>query len=103
LARLVSRLRHWLARFGFTNEPGLPFPVQSFSSPQWRHAAILHQHLLRSGVRALLTRACNGIAARLTFLLTARHRLADIDSAGRVLAHLAGETDDPLSRMTEAS
>jgi 8-amino-7-oxononanoate synthase len=103
LARLVSRLRHWLARAGFTNGPGLPFPVQSFSSPQWPHAAILHQHLLRSGVRALLTRVCNGITARLTFLLTARHRLADIDSAGRVLARLVGETDDHLSQMTEAS
>ena len=102
LARLVSRLRHCLARAGFTNRPCLPFPIQSFSSPQWAHAAILHQHLLRSGVRALLTRACNGIASRLTFLLTAQHRLADVDSVGRVLARLVGETDDHLSQMSEA-
>lgn len=103
LANLVLRLRHWLAQAGFTNGSHLPFPVQSFSSARWPHAAIVHQHLLRSGVRALLTRACNGLAARLTFLLTARHRLADVDSAGRILARLVGETDDHLSQMTEAS
>lgn len=104
LANLVSKLRRCFAQAGFTNVSRLPFPVQSFSPARWLDAAILHQRLSLGGVRALLTRACNGLgAARLTFLLTARHRLADVDFAGRVLARLVGVTHDHLNSMTRPS
>lgn len=86
LSQLTRRLREQLTRAGLEPLGRLPFPSLSFLSTHWPGVSIVHQQLLRSGVRALLTKACRALAASLTFLVTARHRLAEIDTAGRIAA-----------------
>jgi 8-amino-7-oxononanoate synthase len=90
LLQLVQRLRARVTRTGLDVVGTLPFPVQSFVS---RHApgaeafARLLQRLHAGGVRALLTRGCQGLAPRLSFIVTARHSAAQIDRVGALLAH----------------
>jgi len=86
LLRLVRRLRETLARAGLGPIGRLPFPVQSFTSRHGLGAAQLLQCLQAGGVRALLTRGCQGLAPRLTFIVTALHRLAQIEGVGLTLA-----------------
>jgi 8-amino-7-oxononanoate synthase len=89
LLQLVQRLRARVMRAGLDAIGTLPFPVQSFVS---RHApgaeafARLLQRLHAGGVRALLTRGCQGLAPRLSFIVTARHSAAQIDRVGALLA-----------------
>lgn len=88
-ARLLQRVRQLcatLARAGLEAIGALPFPAQSFVA---RHAAALAgvwARLRAGGVRALLTRGCQGRAPRLSFLVTARHRAADIDHVAALFA-----------------
>jgi 8-amino-7-oxononanoate synthase len=90
LLHLVLRLRAIVMHAGLDAVGALPFPVQSFLS---RHApgttafAHLLQRLHAGGVRALLTRGCQGLAPRLSFIVTARHGAAQIDRIGALLAH----------------
>lgn len=91
LLRLVQRLRATVARAGLDAVGGmLPFPVQSFVSRHAPGAAALTrlwQRLQAGGVRALLTRGCQGLAPRLSFIVTTRHSRAQIDRIGALLAH----------------
>ena len=89
LLDLVRRLRHRLIAAGLTPVARLPFPVQSFRAERSPPVAHVLRWLLRHGVRALLTKGCRAVAARLTFLVTARHGLADIDVAGQAAASTA--------------
>lgn len=88
LLRLVQRLRARLVHAGLDAVGALPFPVQSFLS---RHApgaevlARLLQRLRAAGVRALLTRGCQSLAPRLSFIVTARHGADQIDRVGALL------------------
>lgn len=90
LLHLVKRLRATVMRAGLDAVGTLPFPVQSFVT---RHAsgsaafAQLQQRLHAGGVRALLTRGCQGLAPRLSFIVTTRHSAAQIDRVGVLLAH----------------
>lgn len=102
LSQLTSRLREQLTRAGLAPLGRLPFPSLSFLSTHWPGVSIVHQQLLRSGVRALLTRACRALTVSLTFLVTARHRLADIDTAGRIAAHAMRSPDLNLSHQLGA-
>jgi len=106
LADLVVRLRERLMQAGLTPEGDLPFPVQTFVSPH-QPPARLHEELRRAGVIGLLTTTCETSTAGLTFLVTARHRLADIERVGRAVAHTAGATaggfdEDPGESLTRA-
>jgi 8-amino-7-oxononanoate synthase len=83
LAPLVIRLRERLMEAGLSPTGDLPFPVQTFVSPHLS-AARLHEELRQAGVTALLTNG-EASATGLTFLVTARHRLADIERVGRVV------------------
>lgn len=83
---LALKLRQWLSDIGLMPIGTLPFPVQSFVSKLRMRVEALHEYLQRAGVATLLTGACNAAAARLTFILTARHRAADIEHAARVIA-----------------
>jgi 8-amino-7-oxononanoate synthase len=86
---LVQRLRGALMRAGLHAVGTLPFPVQSFVSRHAPGAAALvrlWQQLQASGVQALLTRGCQGLAPRLSFIVTARHSAAQIDRAAALLA-----------------
>jgi 8-amino-7-oxononanoate synthase len=86
LLDLVLRLRQRLMAAGLRPVGGLPFPVQSFRAEGSSLVAQLFRRLRHGGVRALLTRACKAAAARLTFLVTARHGPADIDVVARMAA-----------------
>jgi 8-amino-7-oxononanoate synthase len=86
LSQLVLRLRGWAARAGLCPVGEVPFPMQSFQVKRAGGALRIHEALLRMGVRTVVTLACDGPTHRLTFLLTARHRFADVDFAGRMLA-----------------
>ncbi|RZL87346.1 MAG: pyridoxal phosphate-dependent aminotransferase family protein [Variovorax sp.] len=87
LLRLVLRLRQTLAHAGLVPVGRLPFPVQSFVSRQGPGVAPqLLRRLQAGGVRALLTSGCQGLAPRLSFIVTARHTLAQIDRVGQLIA-----------------
>lgn len=89
LLRLVLRLRTAVARAGFDAVGTLPFPVQSFIARTATTPAALRrlaQRLRDCGVQALLTCGCQGPTPRLSFLVTARHRAADIDHVAALLA-----------------
>jgi 8-amino-7-oxononanoate synthase len=90
LCRLAQRLRAWAACAGLSPVGRLPFPVQSFRTPN-QNALELQQRLMRRGVRAIVTLACDGVTQLLTFLLSARHGIAHIDAAGCALAQAVHE------------
>ncbi len=85
LAQLVRHFRARLRALGLHPHGGL-FPVQTIASTPAVDPAALHEHLLERGVRAALTRPRSGARPRLSFLITARHTIADIDRAADVLA-----------------
>jgi len=85
LARLVRHFRARLADLGLHVQGGL-FPVQTLAPSAALDPAALHALLLERGVRAVLHRPRPGGRARLSFLITARHRFAEIDRAVDVLA-----------------
>ncbi len=90
LLLLVQRLRATVMHSGLDAVGMLPFPVQSFVSRHAPGAAAftrLLQRLHAGGVRALLTRGCQGLAPRLSFIVTTRHSPAQIDRIGALLAH----------------
>lgn len=92
LLALVQRLRSALLPAGLVPVGRLPFPVQSFVSRQGpERLAQLWRRLRAAGVRALLTGGCQGQAPRLSFIVTARHAVAQIDRVAH-LAQLLGRT-----------
>jgi len=46
----------------------------------------LHEKLRRAGVRTVLSRGLSGRGTRISFLLSARHQLSEIDRAMEALA-----------------
>jgi 8-amino-7-oxononanoate synthase len=96
LLHLVARLREQLAQAGFKPLGRHPFPVQSFLSTHWPPVSMAYQRLLQSGVTVLLTRACHALSTSLTFIVTARHRLAEIDLVGRIAAQAMRTGDGDL-------
>jgi 8-amino-7-oxononanoate synthase len=89
LLKLVARLRQRLMQAGLTPAGSLSFPVQSFYSQPSRPVPLLLERLLRGGIRVVLTKGCRAFSPNLTFLVTAGHRVADIDIAGWVAARAA--------------
>jgi len=90
--RLAQRVRHFrtrLAETGFSATGGL-FPVQTLTPLPELNAGVLHECLLRLGVRTVLRRSHNGNGPRISFLLTVRHRLQDIDRAVAALTYAIG-------------
>lgn len=82
LARLVERFRAQLSQLlGMQIRSRARFPVMHVPIPEGRDASKLHAQLLEHGIRAVLTRRCQRWGAQLTFLLTALHRLKDIELA----------------------
>jgi 8-amino-7-oxononanoate synthase len=87
LAQRVHYFRQCLAHVGFSAVSGL-FPVQTLVSSD-PDARTLHERLMRLGVRTVLRRNCAGHAARLSFIITAQHRMDDIHRAVDALIHTA--------------
>jgi 8-amino-7-oxononanoate synthase len=86
LARLVRRFRARLAELGL-RAIGEPFPVQTIAPVAEMYAVRLHRRLSRRAVRTDLHRGGHGEGARVSVLITARHRNEDID---RLAAALSG-------------
>ena len=97
LVQLVVRLREPLIQAGLETVGRLPFPVQTFLSTR-RPPALLHEELLRTGIVGLLTTTCQPQAAGLTLVVTARHRFAEIERAGRIIVRAVHKNATPFDR-----
>jgi 8-amino-7-oxononanoate synthase len=89
LARLTRGLRSRLAASGHRCSGGA-FPVQTLRPPPGIGAESLYEGLLAQDVRTVLHRARAGAEARISFLLTARHAMHDIERAARAVQHVSG-------------
>lgn len=82
---LVSRLRHNLRTLGVALFGG-SFPAQSMGMPDVDRATGVHRRLLERGVRTVLTRPRCRQGVDVTFLVTTRHGMRDIDEASDAVA-----------------
>ena len=83
LAQRVRYFRRRLADSGLGVTGGM-FPVQTLRRLNGISAITLHEQLLERNIKTVLQRGRGQTQPRLTFILTARHSLADID-------HVVGE------------
>jgi len=90
LAQRVRRFREQLALRRLGARGGL-FPVQTLTPGAARDARLVHARLAASGIRAVLHAARSGRASRISFLITARHRVSDLDRAAEALARAFAE------------
>lgn len=94
--RLVTLVRHFrrhLTGVGFSVSGGL-FPVQTLVPLPGLDAALLRNRLLQLGIQTVLLRGRTGNDLRLSFILTARHTLRDLDYAvGALLQAVRGVKD----------
>lgn len=86
LARRVRQFRQRLREMGLSSTGGM-FPVQTLKITS-DAAKRLHLALQRSGVQSVLRRAHIKDGARLTFIITARHRPGDIDQVADLIGVL---------------
>ena len=80
LLGLVGYFRQRLKEAGISTTGG-PFPVQTIAGISGHTALTIHQRLLKQGVRTVLHRGLGQGGPRLSWLITARHRLAELDQA----------------------
>jgi 8-amino-7-oxononanoate synthase len=73
-----------LAEVGISTTGGL-FPVQTLKEISGECAGTLHDKLSRLGVRTVLHRGHGKNGPSLSFILTARHRVTEIDRAVKML------------------
>jgi 8-amino-7-oxononanoate synthase len=84
LAHLVRHFHARLRASGFSAGAGL-FPMQTLKPVRGVDGRVLHERLLRHGVRTLLQRGRNDDEARISFILNARHQLRDVERAVEAL------------------
>jgi 8-amino-7-oxononanoate synthase len=89
LALRVARFRRGLCELGLVESEGL-FPVQPLRLPGGVDARAVYKALLDRGVETVLHRGSEGNSARISFVLTARHSLSEIDHAVVCLAEMVG-------------
>jgi 8-amino-7-oxononanoate synthase len=98
LAQLVNYFRQRLKRFNLYTRGGL-FPVQTLVPIPGLDVRILHRRLTSMGVRTVLRRNCNGHSAHISFLITARHNMHDIDRAvDRVVEAIDNENVNSIKK-----
>ena len=85
LAQQVHHFRRRLAQIGFAATGGL-FPVQTLKLTPNVDAIALHERLLEHGIKAVLHQGRNGTGPQISFIITARHRMTDIERATMTLA-----------------
>jgi len=88
---LVALVRHFqslLEATGLTHTSGV-FPVQTILGSGADSTAV-YDRLLRTGVRAVLHQAHNQTGPQLSFLITARHTLAQLERIVDLLARAVG-------------
>lgn len=91
LARRVARFRHGLKQLGVKGNRSL-FPMQRLHLPGECSAEGIYERLLQRQVRCVLHRDRNHRGAQISFIVTARHSLEDIDIAIDALASAIGGT-----------
>jgi 8-amino-7-oxononanoate synthase len=79
LLKLVRRFRDHLGQVGLSASGGF-FPVQTLKPIPGVELGRLHNRLTSLGVKTVLHRAGNGLDIRLSFLITALHTPAGIDT-----------------------
>ncbi|HRI39878.1 MAG TPA: aminotransferase class I/II-fold pyridoxal phosphate-dependent enzyme, partial [Nitrospira sp.] len=84
LWHLVGRFKKGMAHAGLSTHGG-DFPVQTWAPLPDSNPGEVYEALLQRGVRTVLHRARHGFQAQISFLITARHRLQDIDHATEAL------------------
>ena len=87
LAQLVRHFRKRLKEAGIPAAGGL-FPVQTLLPVSDMDAIALHERLLKLGIKTVLHSGRHGCGPRISFLITARHSLSDIDKAVEALEHV---------------
>ena len=109
LAQRVGQFRGGLARIGWSSTGGW-FPVQTLRGITGKTAIRLHQQLSQEGIQTVLTRPRHGTEARLSFLLTARHRAREIercidtvDTLAREIKRLRTPSDSRDSQLWSVS
>jgi 8-amino-7-oxononanoate synthase len=96
LAQRIGQFRKGLELIGCSSTGGW-FPVQTLRGIAGASAVILHRHLSRLGLRAILSRPHNGKDARLSFLITARHSATEIDRCIELLDAFANDAKTPTN------
>jgi 8-amino-7-oxononanoate synthase len=87
LAGLVSRFRGRLKEHGISTSGAL-FPMQTLFSIPGVAPEALHQLLLRQGVKTVLHGRKNGKAPLVSFIITTRHSIGDIEGAAGTIANM---------------
>jgi 8-amino-7-oxononanoate synthase len=96
LAGRVARLRRGLRKFGLTATGSL-FPVQPLQLEPGQAYAV-HAALLERGVRTVLHRSADDAAAKISFIVTARHEMDEIDETIEVLRDALARAPGTRSR-----
>ena len=91
LTRLVSHFRARLRAADIVSIGGL-FPVQTLPSIPGIDVLTMHDQLRSAGISTVLHRHPRGHAARISFLINARHNFDDIDRAGDVIGEIIAQT-----------
>ena len=100
LATLVRRFRRRLLEARLAADGGL-FPVQTLRLPHGTDAVRLHSQLHAEGIRAVLQRSHGAATPRISFLLTAGHRTAEVDHVVSALARSIARTATRSTRGVE--
>jgi 8-amino-7-oxononanoate synthase len=91
LVKLVRYLRHQIKSISVATTGGL-FPVQTLQTLPLLGGQTLHTRLQNLGVRSVLHRHRQDRRARISFLITARHRHSEIENAVEVLRIIIADT-----------
>jgi len=86
LGQLVACFRRGLKSLGLLASRSL-FPVQPLRLPQDMDVRAFYQELLERGIQPVLHSGSGSSNVQCSFVLTARHRLTDIDKALEALVH----------------
>jgi 8-amino-7-oxononanoate synthase len=89
LARNIARFRRNLHDAGIQSQGGF-FPVQSIPIPV-QTAQLFYQRLQDLGVSTVLQQSCISQKPGISFVITARHKISDLDNAIRVLINIRRE------------
>lgn len=81
---LVSRFQNGMAKAGLSTHGG-DFPVQTWEPSPDINPVEVHEALLQRGLMTVLHPARHGFQAQISFLITALHRVQDIDHATEAL------------------
>jgi 8-amino-7-oxononanoate synthase len=94
LWHLVGRFKRSMANAGLFTHGG-DFPVQTWEPSPDSNPVEVYEALLQRGVKTVLHRARHGFQAQISFLITARHRLQDMDHATEALREVIQRPTTP--------